>query len=183
MLCLYDGEPVPPAQFPLSGLTVSSRDAFGHRDLLGALIHLGVGRECVGDILPTQDGAIVFVQSTVERTVREELRRVGRAAVSVGSAGPETDCQAEQPAEITGTVSSPRVDAVLSLAMRLSREKAQALVRAGLVQRNHAPCPSVSALLQQGDVLSVRGFGRCVVARLGGASRKGRLFVTVRVLG
>ncbi len=183
MLCLFDGEPVPTERFPLSGLLVSSREPFGHRDLLGALTHMGIRRECVGDILPTQNGAVVYVQSTVEQSIVQELRRVGRASVSVGLAGPQIEPASEQPTEITGTVPSLRVDAVLSLALRLSREKAQGLIRAGLVQRNHTPCGSVSAALAQGDVLSVRGYGRCVVAQVGGASRKGRLFVTVRVMG
>ncbi|MBP3435185.1 MAG: hypothetical protein J6K62_02510 [Clostridia bacterium] len=79
--------------------------------------------------------------------------------------------------ELQDTVPSPRLDAVLHVALRTSREEAARRIGAGMVSVNHMPELSVSATVNEGDILSVRGAGRFRVAQIGPLTRKGRLIV------
>lgn len=165
--------------FPIAVLTVTSREAFGHRDLLGSLMSLRIDRGCIGDIALGENGAVVQATETAAAIIIDELTRVGGASVKVARGG--TPEPSEHPEVVTGTVASLRLDSALALGLRLSRENAQALVKAGRVQRNHAETLSASEPVREGDVLSVAGHGRVVVSEIGGASRKGRLFLTLTV--
>ena len=170
-----------PERFPFVSLTVTGSEPFGHRDLLGALMHLGIARETLGDLVVDGTSAVLFAQPAAARVIREELLRVGRASVSVEEGGEPSG--SGDGVEMTGTVASVRLDAVLSLALRISRERAQELIRGGCVERNHSPCSSVSQSLCEGDLLSVRGSGRIRLQSLGGESRKGRTYVHLTVYG
>ena len=75
---------------------------------------------------------------------------------------------------IAGTVASERLDCIIALVTKLSREKAKVLVNSGLVSVNHFPETKCDAILCQNDLLSVRGYGRFKVAELGDMTRKGR---------
>ena len=56
----------------------------------------------------------------------------------------------------------------------LSRGEARRLIEAGLVKRNHAELSQPDAPLREGDLLSVRGYGRMRVDSFDGLTRKGR---------
>ena len=63
LLCIYSSEK-PEEPFPARCLNIEvlQKDkTLSHRDYLGALLSLGIKRECVGDILVTEDGAQCFV--------------------------------------------------------------------------------------------------------------------------
>ena len=80
---------------------------------------------------------------------------------------------------IHDTVNTPRLDAVLSSGFSLSRGKAAEAISAGRVEVNHAPCLKGDKSVAQGDVLTCRGLGKCVVTELGGQSKKGRTILTI----
>ena len=54
------------------------------------------------------------------------------------------------------------------------------MITAGLVQKNHLELQNVSAALENGDILSIRGKGKFRLETDGALTRKGR--VAVRVL-
>ena len=76
--------------------------------------------------------------------------------------------------EIGGTVSSLRLDSVLSVALKTSRSKAAALILGKIVSVNFEETENVSKTLSEGDILSVRGKGRFKLARINGTTKKGR---------
>ena len=73
-----------------------------------------------------------------------------------------------------------RLDCVVSLAAKLSREKAAALIRSEKVDINHFTASSVSAELREGDVLSIRGSGRFILSGIDGETKKGRIHINLR---
>ena len=78
------------------------------------------------------------------------------------------------------TVASLRLDSVLAVGFSLSRSRAAELVRAGRAEVNWQPCDKPDRVVQQVDVLTVRGIGKCTVDEVGGLSKKGRTGVTVK---
>lgn len=149
-----------------------------HRDYLGALLSLGVKRECVGDIVPCDRGAYVFLLETIAPLVREELSRVGRSAVRARDARPEElPRQTERPLR-TVSVASLRLDAVLAAMLRVSRSDAAGLIKSGAVEINHVSTASIHAGVYADDTFSVRGYGKYHLSEIGSQSRKGRTFVS-----
>ena len=62
--------------------------------------------------------------------------------------------------EISGTVSSVRLDSITALCGRLSRTKAASLIEGEKVSVNGAVCTNVSLNLHGGEILSIRGTGK-----------------------
>lgn len=166
--------------FPLTCLELSWDARYaspGHRDLLGAVMGLGLERDATGDIAPAEEAgrAYLFVHRDVEAYVCANLECAGRAHLKVHRAGGALHMRAPQGEMLRITVSSPRLDAVLAAGYRLSRTEAQRLIDGGLVKRNHVELLRGDVHLEAGDLLSVRGHGRMRVECIEGTTRKGRL--------
>lgn len=149
----------------------------GHRDYLGALLGMGIGRERLGDIWVREGAATVFCLPGVERHLLS-IDKVGRVAVRARPHAlaevvpPERKVKAK-----SFSVQSLRLDAVTGGLFDLSRTEAARQVEAGNVTLNYEICDRPDAPIREGDILSLRGRGKGRVTGLGGTSRKGRQFV------
>ena len=74
---------------------------------------------------------------------------------------------------------SLRLDAVASTGFGMSRGKAAELIHAGRVQVNHTDCCKPDRAVAQGDVVTARGYGKFLLAEVGGLSKKGRIAITI----
>ena len=137
-------------------------------------------REIIGDILVREGEAYVFADERVEKVLMTQMDRIGRVGVEVQKGAPRDIAVEQQFREIRGTLASLRLDAAVALCCGVSREKAAAMITAGLVQKNHLELQNVSAALENGDILSIRGKGKFRLETDGALTRKGR--VAVRVL-
>lgn len=153
----------------------------GHRDYLGALLALGVRREWIGDIRIDGQTAWVFCLPSVAGQL-SGLTQAGRVSVKAEEIpAREVPEPVLRRKAVTFTVQSPRLDAVLSETFRLSRTVAARQIAAGFASLNHLPCLKSDAPVREGDILSLRGFGKAEIRSIGGESRKGRLFVTAEI--
>ena len=151
-----------------------------HRDFLGSLMGLGLTREKIGDILVSEQSADVLVSASVADHLLREWDAAGRTALRVAEIDPsELSVPVQQTKILRDTVSSLRLDSVLSVGFSTSRGKAAEAVETGRVQVNWADCQKPDRLLRQGDVISVRGAGKCRLTEVGGTTKKGRVFITV----
>lgn len=149
----------------------------GHRDYLGALLGMGVGRERIGDIIITGDEAYVFCLPAVAGHLKS-IDKVGRVSVSTEEiALSQVPTGTRQLERITFSVMSTRLDAVAAGMFRLSRTEAAKHISAGNVSLNYEQCYKPDNPVHEGDIISLRGAGKGIIAGTGGTSRKGRLFV------
>lgn len=162
-------------------------DSLNHRDFLGAVMNLGLVRDQIGDILVRQeeDGGCsvstgyVFCKQDKAALLAELTRIKHTTVVSEIVDFMFMDWQPEFK-DISGSVSSFRLDAVLSLAVRVSRAQGLALIQAGSVFLNGRCCTENAKKLEEGDIFSVRGYGRFLFAQISTQSKKGRYHVTVK---
>ena len=163
------------AQFP-------GGDSLTHRDVLGSLMGLGLTREKLGDILFPEPGrcqvtalpeAASILLSQWEGAGRYKCRDLREIPLSELSPRPP------QIKTIRDTVATPRLDAVLASAFSLSRSKASAYISGGKVALNHRECLKSDKLVEEGDVLTCRGLGKCVVKEVPGQSKKGRTMLVL----
>ena len=153
----------------------------GHRDYLGAILGMGVGREWVGDILTDGAEAVVLCQASVLRHLLS-IDKVGRCGVRAEQIPlGEIPAPVRRTEERRFTVMSPRLDAVAAGLFHLSRAECARQIALGALSLNYSECLKPDAPVREGDVLSLRGTGKGRVAEIGGSSRKGRLFVTAEL--
>lgn len=168
--------------FPFQCITFTYRkeDKLTHRDFLGTLMGMNFRRDTIGDIVVGEGITQIFVTEIVARLVTATVSKIGRTGVK---------CSGEKPFEmevrqefrtVSGTVASLRLDCVTSLATGLSREKSAVLIRSEKVEINHFITESVSAEVNSGDIISVRGYGKFLLFEVGGSTRKNRIHIIIK---
>lgn len=151
-----------------------------HRDLLGSLMGLGVARERVGDILAAPHSADIVAAPSLRDFFLREWDRAGRVKLTVTEIGRSgLFLPQAQVKTVRDTVSSPRLDAVVSSAFSMGRGRAAELIAAGRVNLDHIPCIKADKAVAEGAVITVRGLGRAKVAQLGGLTKKGRIGIVI----
>jgi RNA-binding protein YlmH len=156
------------------------QDSPGHRDILGALMALGIERDTIGDIVPGEGGAVFLCLPELAGFILENLEKAGRTGVkaSIISLGELPDKEEELQVK-TDTVASLRLDAVLTAAFNMSRAKSSELIAAGRVSLDHQVCLQAAKELSEGALLSIRGIGRAKLLEVGSMSKKGRIFIQI----
>ena len=166
----------------LTALKISYRkqDTLGHRDILGALMGLGIERDTIGDIINSGQLTVFVCLPELGNYITENLTKAGRVGIEISQISlDELPVIQEKLTEKTDTVASLRLDSILSVAFSVSRSKAAELIAAGIVSLNHQICLHPDKEVSEDALLSVRGFGRAKLMEVGGTSRKGRIFVKI----
>lgn len=153
----------------------------GHRDYMGAVLGMGVGREWIGDIRVDGDEAYIFCLPGVERhlVTIDKVGRCGVKAVAVELS--EVPKPVRQVKNVSFSVMSMRLDAVVGGMFDLSRTEAAKQIAYGNVSVNYSVSEKPDLAVKPGDVVSLRGAGKGTVTGTGGTSRKGRLFVYAEI--
>lgn len=150
-----------------------------HRDYLGAVLNLGIDRSKIGD-LALQDGkCLIFCRDTIADYIAEQLVRVRHTVVTAEKMEPEEFSYQPELQEMSGTVSSVRLDSVLAIGFPLSRSKLVGYIEGGKVYVNGKLITSNGYHLKENDIISVRGMGRIIYSGILSETRKGRYFVRI----
>ncbi|MBQ8638113.1 MAG: RNA-binding protein [Lachnospiraceae bacterium] len=152
-----------------------------HRDYLGSLMNLGIDRCKLGDLIPSEEGCLIICQEAVSGFICEQLTRVRHTTVlceiqelSEFDFHPETK-------QISGTVASLRLDAVIGLAFSSSRSKLTGYIEGEKVFVNGKCITSNAYPLKENDLVSVRGLGKFRFLASNGQTKKGRLSVLLEL--
>lgn len=147
-----------------------------HPDVLGALLSVGIERSKFGDIRVAENTVQFAVAAEVADYVRANLTSIGKVKVHLEEVGTQPLLRLEEEwVQSTTTVSSMRLDVVLATILNISRQKSQNLITAGRVKVNWTVREQVSFELQEGDILSARGFGRLKVIMAEGRTKKDKI--------
>lgn len=154
-----------------------------HRDLLGALMSLGIHRKKIGDII-VDDGIFqIIVDEEIDMFLKLHLNQVKRSSISLKKISFK-DIKQDQDEwlEKEGTVSSMRLDVIIKEIYQLSRQKTQELILKELVKVNHQIINNPAYQLEKGDLISVRKLGRGKVVDLLGMTKKNKIRVKLAKL-
>lgn len=166
--------------YPITVLALKTRGEYPvHPEILGALTGLGVRREKIGDILASCQPPKIICDRSIAPFLIENFTKAGRKAFRLEECEIGEVPEAEHE-EKTFTVPSLRLDCVAAEGFGIARTKMTELIKKGGVSLNWVETDTPSASVQEGDTVSLRGYGRLVVAEIGGHSRKDRIFVTVK---
>lgn len=170
--------------YPVSALEIKPMhpkfaESLTHRDYLGAILNLGIDRSKIGDLLIQNQSAILFIQNSLEKFILQELKKIKHTFVETNAVVLESFTFQQSKKEITGTVSSLRLDSLLSVAFSSSRSKLIAYIESGKVFVNGKLVTSNGYQLKEKDIISVRGLGKFQYQNIVSTTKKGRLFVRI----
>lgn len=169
-------------EFPIVAVKIENKGIknLTHRDYLGTVMSLGLERKKIGDIAVSDKGAYIFVTEDMADVVSgiEKISNCGVRCKVVSVA----ECEiAAAEFEIKNIVAaSMRLDAVLASLLKLSRKNASELIASGKCSVNHIETLRSDYVLNEGDLLSVRGFGRAEIDSVGSKTRSDRLHITIK---
>lgn len=153
-----------------------------HRDMLGALMGAGIRREAVGDIILHEKCCEFFVLSELTKYLLDNLTSAGRHHLQLEEISPNTvEKPPQRMKQLRVTVSSLRLDSVLSAAFHISRGKAVEAIAAGKASVNSLPCQKADKSVAVLDEISLRGIGKCRILELHGQTKKDRTALTVGI--
>lgn len=158
-----------------------NKSRLSHRDYMGAILSLGIKREKIGDIVVCDDCGYIFCTDDIADYIVSQIEKIGNCGVVLAvSDFDNVSVPPKQFKEITDSVNSIRLDTLVSSATGLSRAEASSLIQKGGVSVNWEVRDKNDFRPQEGDMLSVQGHGRILFYKIGGSSKKGRIFVTLR---
>ena len=169
--------------FPISAVRVTptNKRTYSHRDYLGSVLSLGIVREFVGDIVTDDSGAVIFVMEEIADFIMMNLSRVAHATVKTTLLKPPFELKTDKKFKEAGaTVSSLRLDCVLSAILGKSRAISAEFIQEGITQVNYEVVKSVTHKIKNGDVISVKGFGKAQVATDERLTKKGRIHIDIK---
>lgn len=154
---------------------------YTHRDYLGGLMKLGLKREKIGDIVVWEEGANIIVLNEIVPFLEQHLMaltRFQKAEISIKELSKIHPVNIQKE-EIEITVSSMRLDNIVSELCKTSRTKAEEIIRAERVFLNYEVVDKDSKLVKIGDKLTIRGKGKFELKEQIGNTKKGRFILKI----
>lgn len=160
-------------------------EQLSHRDYLGTVMGLGLTRDQIGDILVEREetssacSGYLFCKKDKAGLI-SDVTRIRNTTVKADLV--DFSCAGWKPSfrQISGSVSSFRLDAMMALGIKASRSQALALIQGGNVIVNGRCCTENAKKLLEGDVFSVRGYGKFIFENTTSISKKGRYRITLQ---
>ena len=114
----------------------------------------------------------------------QELSQIGKAKVSIQKTKFQSsdlismnygENPKQQPVHL-------RLDVTLAAAFNISRQKAQSMIQQGIAKVNWEKVEQASFECREGDIMSVRGLGRCKLMEINGKTRKDKFRIKIGLL-
>lgn len=151
-----------------------------HPQVLGSLMSLGIKREKFGDILIEGDRVQVVVAKEIDSYIQMQLSSIGRAKITLKEIPFSEAIKIHNVwVEETVTVSSLRLDTVVSAIYNISRQKSQLFIEQGLIKVNFVTVEKPSFECGEFDMISVRGYGRSKIISIEGKTKKDKWRITI----
>jgi len=168
-------------EFPILPITFSYRkkDVLKHRDFLGAFMSLQIKRDMIGDILVNEGYCTTIIYNTISQYLVNNIIKIGSVGVKISSDVQIDFTPIQKYIEIKGNVTSLRLDNIISFVTNLSREKSALIIKKSDVSVNYINIANPSFPLKQGDIFSIRGYGKYFFSTITGISKKQRLHILI----
>lgn len=147
--------------------------SLSHRDILGALMHLGIERDQLGDFVVEDNKLYVFCKSKIAQYIIDSCTLIAKCPISF-EIQKFVELHAQMTEEIQVIVSSLRADAIVAQLAHLSRNDATQKIRQGFIKVNDIELEENRQLCFN-DVVSIRKVGKFRFKEIVNTTKKNRL--------
>lgn len=169
---------------PIEALRVTGNFKFEnitHRDMLGAIMSLGIKREKTGDIILDGSEFYIYVSSDISYYIMVNLTKIKHASINCERV---ELCSVPEKADkykiIKANVASLRLDSICSVGFGCSRTAISENIKTGGAKVNWEEERDLSRIVDPGDVISIKGKGRVILDSAGNETKKGRINITLK---
>ena len=157
-------------------------ERLSHRDVLGAVMSLGIDRGKIGDIICKEQEYYIFCDETISGFLLEQLGQIKHTMMKLSVLEDLSQIQVEYDFEDREeSIASNRIDCIIAKAYHLSRSEAARYLVEEKVFINGRLNEKNSGMLKPGDRVSVRGYGKFIYQGTAYETKKGKLSVEVDV--
>lgn len=156
-------------------------DALTHRDVLGAVMNLGLERSKIGDILCKEDTYYLFCHEQIQEYLHENLCKIKHTAIHIEDVDTFAETIVPDFIEKSGIITSNRLDSVVACFCGCSRSEASRLIAAGKVFVMGKEILHNTYNCKEGDILSIRSYGKYIFDNCAGETKKGRQKIKYRI--
>lgn len=173
-------------ELPVKALQIEGNFKFKeikHKDYLGSLLGLGIKREKIGDINIHDNFCQVVVSKDISDFILINLDKVSKNNIKVKEISAH-EIKMSQPKfkEVSATVSSQRLDCVISSIYNISRQDSLKFINSEKVFIDYEKITSASKVIKNNSLISVRGKGRAVITDIGDITKKGKTKLKARII-
>jgi len=173
-----------PIIYPIDLLEISNKSKFGkvdHKDYLGAIMSLGIKREKLGDLIIKDDVCYAPVCSDISSYIINNLDKIKNCPCEVSQHDYVLrDLPERQFQEKVIISTSFRLDGMVSAVCNVSRSNSTQLISTGKILVNYFQCLKKDKVIKNNDILTIRGYGKFMVADFIGGTQKGRFKVVIK---
>lgn len=156
------------------------QDTIGHRDILGALMNMGIERNTIGDIETKGANPTLVCLPEIGQYIIDNLRKIGNVGVIVRVIPLEQLGVRIEELEIMHIIaSSMRIDCLVAEVFNQSRSEASNLIQQGKVSLNHKLVIKQDDNVEEGNTIALRGMGKVKVLGIDGKTKKNRIKLVI----
>lgn len=168
--------------FPVKYFKVTNKSKFKdleHKHYLGTIMSLGIKRELMGDLIVEGDSCYGVISDEIFEFLVDNLKEVGRNPVIVKEVSKEEVPELKFE-ELVDSISSVRLDNIVSVMINNSRSKGLELIESGDVSINYVVDKEKNSIVKEGDIITIRKKGKFIFEKILGENKKGKIRVLIK---
>ncbi len=152
---------------------------YQHKDYLSTVMKIGLERERIGDIIVYQDKAYIIVLNENAEYIKNSLQefiKFKKAKIEITDVN-QIKSKSPELKEIEIHISSNRLDCIVAEIARVSRSKAEQLIKDEKVSINcKFECKNTKQISKK-DILIIRGSGKYIISEIYGNNKTKKIIV------
>lgn len=163
--------------FPSKLIVVKSNSKFDnleHRHYLAGILSTGIKREKLGDLIVEGKNCYTIIFDGLFEFLKLNLLSIGRSRVEIEEIG-DRDIPSYKFEVKEYLINSYRLDVIVSALISGSRNDALKLINSSQVMVNYRLKTNKSLTVKEGDVISIRRYGKHIFAGSEGETKKGKI--------
>lgn len=142
-------------------LEIKSFEKLTHREIMGSLYNQNIDSELFGDIIIYNNHYYILVMNNVYNIILDSFNMVGNKPIKLKEVDITLlDNYIREYEKIELIVSSLRIDSVISRLIAVSRENIKKKLNDNEVFLNYELCTKMTKILKDGDIFSIRKYGK-----------------------
>lgn len=155
--------------------------ALNHRNILGAIMSLGIERNTFGDIIVHNDHIVLISSREMGSFLMNNLVEVNHKPMNFSLVVCVDSSFYSQPVLKTVIVPSFRLDVILAKSLGKSRNECCDIINGGFVSVNYKDCKNITYIVKVDDILSIRHFGRITYKQMLKNTKKDNYVIEIEV--
>jgi len=159
---------------------IETSNRLRHQEILGSLFNLNIDESMFGDIIIDNDHYYVFINNLIEDYFISNYNKVGKYNISLKKLDINYLKNYQRKyEELEFIVTSLRIDTVISRIIHTNRDSIKDKIKDKEIYLNHELLKRTDYRLKEGDIFSVRKFGKFKFIKVSNTTKKDNYVIII----